>query len=488
MKILFIDIDTLRPDHLGCYGYHRNTSPNIDKIAAQGIRFENYYCSDAPCLPSRAALITSQHGIHTGVINHGGTMADMLPEGKNRSFSGRLRNHSLWGLLWKNNIHTVSFSTFGGRHGAWWFHAGLNESYDIGWGGGESAEQVTPLVLDWIERNASKENWCLHVNYWDPHTPYRIPTDRGNPFENDPLPEWITEQKVKQWTKQPGGHSALDYGMFGPAGNPKYPRHPEIITDMQSARRMIDGYDCGVRYADEHVGKILDALASKNVFDDLVIIVTSDHGENLGELGCCSEHGTADYITHRIPMIIRWPGKGKEGHVDSCLHYNLDLLPTLADMLGFEKASHWEGKSYAKTLTDGADCGRNYLVLSQCCHGCQRSVRWSDWIYIRTYHDFYHLYPTEMLFNIKNDPHEQNNLAPRLPDICAEAARIYLEWHDNMMRTSPLPSDPLWMVLKEEGPFHSRGKLKEYCKRLEATGRAWAIPELKKRHPEEFNQ
>ena len=78
--------------------------------------------------------------------------------------------------------------------------------------------------------------------------------------------------------------------------------------------------------------------------------------------------------------------------------------------------------------------------------------------------------------------------ATRLPDICAEAARRYLDWHDDMMRTSPLPTDPLWQVLKEGGPFHSRGKLKEYCKRLEATGRAWAIPELKKRHPGEFNQ
>ena len=131
MKILFIDIDTLRPDHLGCYGYHRSTSPNIDKIAAQGIRFENYYCSDAPCLPSRASLLTGQHGIHTGIINHGGTCADRFPEGKNRSFSGILRNYSLWGLLWKNNIYTASFSTFGGRHGAWWFHAGLNEVHDI---------------------------------------------------------------------------------------------------------------------------------------------------------------------------------------------------------------------------------------------------------------------------------------------------------------------------------------------------------------------
>ncbi|HOJ31526.1 MAG TPA: sulfatase [bacterium] len=486
MRILIIDIDTLRPDHLGCYGYHRNTSPNIDIIASQGIVFTNYYCSDAPCLPSRAALVTGKHGIHTGVINHGGRMADMFPEGKNRGFGDWLRYHSLWGTLAFNKYHTVSISTFAGRHGAWWFHSGLNEVYDIGLNGMESAEQVTPLVLDWIDRNADKDNWCLHVHYWDPHVPYRVPEHFGNPFENEPLPSWITEQTVEKWKKCVGGHSALDYGMFGPAPvQEKFPRHPAAIDSMEAARKMIDGYDCGIRYADCHIGMIFDVLSSKKVFDDMAIIITSDHGENLGELGCCSEHGTADNITHRIPLIIRWPGKAKH-HIDTGFHYNIDLLPALADMLEIKAPEGIDGQSFAQSIRNGVDCGREYLVLSQCCHGCQRSVRWKDYIYIRTYHDFYHLYPDEMLFNVNEDPHEQNDLAEKHPELCAEATHLYLTWHDEMMKKSPYSVDPLWLVLEEGGPFHSRGRLKEYCKRLEQTGRAWAIPELKKRHPGEF--
>ena len=86
MRILFLDLDTLRPDHLGCYGYRRDTSPNIDRIAAGGTRFDNYYCSDAPCLPSRAALISGQFGIHSGVVGHGGTAADMRIVGAERGF------------------------------------------------------------------------------------------------------------------------------------------------------------------------------------------------------------------------------------------------------------------------------------------------------------------------------------------------------------------------------------------------------------------
>lgn len=83
MRILYLDLDSLRPDHLGCYGYHRNTSPNIDSIAKEGVTFTNYYCSDAPCLPSRSALMSGRFGIHNGIVGHGGTAADMRREGRN---------------------------------------------------------------------------------------------------------------------------------------------------------------------------------------------------------------------------------------------------------------------------------------------------------------------------------------------------------------------------------------------------------------------
>ena len=79
MRIIYIDIDTLRADHLGCGGYHRNTSPNIDTVASEGINFRNVYASDVPCLPSRTALITGMFGIRNGVINHGGRAADLQP-------------------------------------------------------------------------------------------------------------------------------------------------------------------------------------------------------------------------------------------------------------------------------------------------------------------------------------------------------------------------------------------------------------------------
>ena len=484
MRVLFLDLDTLLPDHLGCYGYHRNTSPNIDSIAAQGVRFNNYYCSDAPCLPSRAALMTGQLGIHSGVVGHGGTAADLRLDGPTRTFHSRMDAQCLPRILRRAGMHTASISPFGERHSAFWFYAGFNEIHNTGKYGGESAEEITPTVLKWIESNASRDNWFLHVNYWDPHTSYRAPAEFGNPFAGDPLPAWITPEVLQQHQKKVGPHSARELNMFNNQTNPHHPRYPGEILNMDHLRQMIDGYDCGIRYMDDHIGRLFDALRAQGVMDDLMVIISSDHGENQGELGIYGEHGTADNITCRIPMIIRHP-RARKGHVDNELHYNCDLSPTLADLFQQKIDPRWDGRSYAPTLLQGTECGREYLVISQCAHVCQRSVRFGPWLYMRTYHDGYHLFADEMLFHIEQDPHEQKNIAGSRPDICREGAWHLLNWHGEMMQTSTSDVDPLWTVMREGGPEHARGKLKGYCERLQATGRGDAIPELARRHPSE---
>ena len=188
MRILFLDLDTLRPDHLGCYGYQRNTSPNIDAIAEQGVRFENYHCTDAPCAPARAALMSGRFGIHNGLVGHGGTGGDMRLDGGPRGFRDRLLTHSLPMLLRRQGFHTTTISPFAERHSQWTFLAGFSEMHNTGKGGMESAEEITPTVLKWINDNKGKDDWFLHINYWDPHTPYRAPEEFGDPFKDEPLP------------------------------------------------------------------------------------------------------------------------------------------------------------------------------------------------------------------------------------------------------------------------------------------------------------
>ena len=490
MRILYLDLDTLRPDHLGCYGYGRQTSPHLDRIAAEGVRFDGCHASDAPCLPSRSALMTGTFGIHNGVVDHGGFNADFRPEGRRRDFRSRMGRDTLPAFLKSEaGLYTVYIGGFGERHSSFGYYAGFREIHDTGRYGLESAEEVTPVVFDWLERNGTADQWYLHVNYWDPHTPYRAPAEFGNPFADDPLPAWLTPEVIaRQQQETVGPHGILDLAMYDDQEDERYPRQAGKVTSMVEVRREIDGYDCGVRYVDTHIGMLLEKLEALGVLEDLIIIVSSDHGENLGELGMWSEHGTADSCTTRVPLIVRWPGM-KCGGVDTGLHYQLDLLPTLAELLQLKPRPGWDGESFAPAIRDGLPTGRRELILSQCCHGCQRAVRWDRWLYLRTYHDFFHLFPKEMLFNLDDDPHEQHNLAETHPELCAEAARRYLAWHDEMMMTQPEGyfHDPLWEVLlRTGGPFHARGRLAQYCRRLAASGRAWAIPRLQARHPEEF--
>ena len=485
MKILMIDIDTLRPDHMGCYGYKRNTTPNIDKVAKDGIRFDEYYCANAPCLPSRAGLISGMFGIHNGAVGHGGTAADKRYEGSERGFRSSPDENNLFNIFRKAGMYTASISSFAERHSSYWFYAGLNEMHNVGKGGYESAHEVVPIALDWLKRNQTRQDWFLHLHVWDPHTPYRAPESFGDPFENQPLDNWITEKIVEEHLQHVGPHSLHEINMFDDKEESFLPRHPGSAKDLAGVKRIFDGYDTGILYADHLLGQVFDLLREQGKYEETAIIITADHGENFGELGIYAEHATADCATCRIPMIIKWPGV-KGGVSDDALHYNIDLAPTMADMLGIPHFEKWDGHSYYNTLMKQASCGRNYLVLSQMAHVCQRSVRFGNWLYMKTYHDGLHLFDgDEMLFDVQQDPYEQSNIIDAFPEIRNQAAAMLLEWHDSMMQNSDYPIDPMQTVLREGGPLHCRGCLDMYCERLNKTGRAEGARRLQEKHKKE---
>lgn len=487
MRILYIDIDSLRPDHLGCYGYHRNTSPNIDRLAADGVRFTQCHVSDAPCLPSRTALFSGRFGIHTGVVNHGGTAAEPFVEGPDRRFRSQLGGSCWMARLREAGLRTVTISPFGERHSAWHFYAGFSEIYNTGKGGLERADEIAPVALDWLSRHAKADNWFLHVNFWDPHGPYRTPDDFGDPFKDDPLPAWLTEDIRQQHWRGCGPHSAQEVSGFAPAPEQRFRRHPRQIDSMAAVRAMFDGYDTGIRYADEHIGRLLNLLADQEVLDDTVIMISSDHGENLGELNIYGDHQTADLHTTRVPLIVRWPGLGTAGggRVDPALHYQLDWAATLIELVGGQVPSVWDGVSFAPAFQAGEASGRDYLVVSQNAWSCQRSVIFDDHICIRSYHDGYHGFPDVMLFDLTTDPHELQNLAAERPQVVARALGLLDDWYGRVMRNATHDHDPMWTVLREGGPLHTRGQLPRYLQRLRETGRADWADRLAAAHPNE---
>jgi choline-sulfatase len=487
MRVLYIDIDTLRPDHLGCYGYHRNTSPNIDALAQQGVLFENCYNTDAPCLPSRAALWSGRCGFHTGVVNHGGTAADPFIEGPTRGFRDVYDATSWMGALRRAGLYTATVSPFGERHGAWHWYAGYREMYNPGRGGAEIADEVTPYALDWIRRNADRDNWFLHVNYWDPHTPYRTPLAFGNPFEGDPLPDWLTEEVRQRGWSGYGPHSPQEpYGWGGETFFQPFPRLPAQLDSMDAVKRWIDGYDVGIRYADDHAGRLLNALSDVGVLDETIVMVSSDHGENQGELNVWGDHQTADQITCRVPLIVRVPGIAAGPRVDRGLHYQYDWAATLVEMVGGTVPDNWDGEPFTHAFRSGQERGRDFLVVSQNAWSCQRSVRFGDHICMRTFHDGYKMLDPVMLYNLSEDPHEQHNLAIEQPEVVHQALSKLDEWYCHMALTSTHDTDPMMTVLREGGAFHTRGMLPRYLERLCATGRAQHARHLAELHPDEL--
>jgi arylsulfatase A-like enzyme len=239
---------------------------------------------------------------------------------------------------------------------------------------------------------------------------------------------------------------------------------------------MFDGYDTGIRYADLHIGHIVETLRACGVYDVTAIMISSDHGETLGELGIYCDHQTADeHVTH-VPCIVRWPEDDpRRVAVDPALHYQIDVTATLLNLLGMDVPDSWDGRSFAPSLATGAPAGREFLVLTQGAWTAQRAVRFDDWIFIRTYDAGYHGFPDTMLFNLASDPHEQSDQSAAHPEVVLRAQGLLDSWLDEAFAHGPTRVDPLETVIAEGGPWHARGRPDGYFDHLRATGRgAWA--------------
>ncbi len=483
MRILYIDIDSLRPDHLSCYGYMRQTSPQIDTVAAKGVRFNNYYATDTPCLPSRTAFFGGMFGIHTGVVNHGGVYADLPLEGAERGFRTTFSQNTLASVLRRAGYHTASISPFPQRHTAYQIWYGFAETHDTGKGGLDNADEVYPFVQRWLQEKGKEENWFLHVNLWDPHTPYDTPAAFGNPFADDPIEPWLTQELIDEQNRSFGPHSATEVRGFTADPLPAGTIGAKQISTLADAKAHLDGYDTGIRYADEYVGRILADLAALGIDEETAVIISADHGENQGELNVWGDHQTADLITNRLPLIIHWPGLTDKlaGTTIGGLHYHLDFAATLVELLNGEQPATWDGHSFAAAF-NGKDTGRDYLVLSQGAWSCQRSVRWQNWLLIRTYHTGLKNFPAYMLFDVVADPHETTNLAAQHPDIVGQGLQHLDEWLGVQMNRA-WRGDPFWGVIAEGGPLHANihsTDWRDYLQRLRQTGRAHHAEKLEK--------
>jgi choline-sulfatase len=476
MRLLYLDLDSMRPDHIGAYGYGRPITPNLDRIAAEGTRFTGCYAQATPCVPSRAALFSGRFDVHTGVVTHWGPAS--WPR---HTLAGELRPDAppLARHLWQHGHPTVSFSSFADRHQAWWFCAGWSELHTTGLkGGNERADEVNAFLLPWLRARARDDGWFLHVQYWDPHRNYRMPPEWLDRVRGLPPPAWPDQAAIDAHQASYGPFTASELYPFGD-GSPPTPAMPAQMRTVEDWRAFVDGYDASIAFMDHHVGQVLDALDEAGVLGETAIVVSADHAEALGEFGVYGDHCNAGEAVHNIPLIVRWPGVARPGAVCRDLLYNVDLPPTLCDLLGVPVPAGWDGRSFAPQLRGDAGHPRDHLVWSHGLYACQRAVRTERWALVRTYHPGVFPLDPIALYDMAADPRQTTNLAADHPAVVAELDHRMAEWLHAQLGRHGAGVDPLQEVVAA-GPF-KYVRLEPWLARLERRGRAADAAAIRKR-------
>ncbi|MFC1736112.1 sulfatase [Candidatus Hydrogenedentota bacterium] len=447
MRIIFFDIDCLRPDHLGCYGYDRPTSPAIDSIAEQGIRFENYFCADSPCLPSRVGMMSGRFGTNNGVVSNVGPGSGFRIKANNY-VGPRPENEMFMRQLRRGGMNTISFSNFADRHNVWWYMCGWTEFHTPNLkGGNETAPEVTEPVMHWLKNNATRDDYFLHINYWDTHRIYKMEESWADRFKDSPVTvPWPDDEAIEKHQSIEGPFTAQRQFKNGKS---IVPLMPDGVSNRKDFEHMITGYDASIAYVDHHVQLVLDELESQGVLEDAIIIVSSDHGDAFGEHGIYSDHVNADNCIHNIPLIIKWPGVAPENATCDSLLYNVDVAPTLCDLLGFDIPEDWDGESFASNVKGEAGLERDYLVWGHALYTVQRGVRTKDHLMIRTYDDMgYGTDPVE-LFDMKNDPYQTTNVRDEQPELMWKMDHYLTEWLHEQYSKPGTMDDPMLSVMRE---------------------------------------
>lgn len=313
-NILLITVDTLRADHLSAWGYARPTSPNLDRLAGEGMRFDLAQSQWPKTGPSFASIHTSTYPKDNGIVRQVGIPLPctftMLAEVLERS---------------GYTTHAVVANGAVGRE--FYFDQGFEtflESWKLpppaGDGDPNGAENVTRLALAAADKMDPAKPWFLWVHYLDPHSPYVPPPDFRSRFQNDAYFDGSIEVPLSPKHRQ-------ELAAVG---------RSQVIDGENRLAFYIARYDAEISYVDHQIGKLLAGLAEKRRLTDTLTAFTSDHGESLGEHGYYFGHGRFGFQTClHVPLILHWPGRLAAG-VDRAPVELLNLAPTLLAAAGID--------------------------------------------------------------------------------------------------------------------------------------------------------
>jgi arylsulfatase A-like enzyme len=422
-NVLILSVCSIRADHMSCYGYERDTTPNLTELAKESIVFDNAITQWPKTTPGFAAIMSAKYGHANGVLRttHGPRLAD---------------EH----VTMAEALHEAGFAT-----AAFISSPALAAHANIAQQGFDVVEEVfrdrrrhtlpTERALTWLRKRDTSKPFFIWAHYNNAHYPYRG-GGAPNPdmFVGDA--HYDPSRRVRAIT-DPRMRLALPIPQDHPC------RVEVLRTDMGTVHRWavlperpeeyafyIARYDAGIYGADAAMGALLDGVRALGLWDNTIIAVVGDHGESLGEHNYYFEHGRFPYdATAEVPFMIRPAGGGRERRIDPPVA-TFRLAPTILEMLGIEPPPDWQAQSLVQLINGDASAEKVFTEVGY--HAdYMLVVRDNDWklIHVPDELDRRLMQGTEYeLYNWRSDPHERKNLVGANPQQAQRLASALKDW------------------------------------------------------------
>jgi len=397
-NVIVLVLDATRADHVGCYGYPRETTPNIDRLAKSAVVFEDHFSQSAETKSSTACLLTSQYcdtNLADGprnLIPGTFTMEGGLGEAGFRTLliASNLKASPLYGIgadfqssIWDRELESLA------KDGERPFRP----------------EVALRGFREWLGENKDSR-FFAYLHLVPPHYPYEQPEEFTQVFK---------------------GREPVSFE----AGGVPYPETiPKPIPPTPELPGWINLYDANLRYGDWAVGQVEAELREKGLLDKTLLFVTSDHGEGFGEHGHVW-HGRSVYDEAcHIPLLVRFPNEALAGRRIDALTESIDLLPTIFDLLKVRyPADGIQGKSLLPVLSGEADSASDYVFCRGGGSPCKYLVRNKDYALI-----LYSNGEWRALYDLKADPGEKQNAVEGHPEQAAAMVEAFREFADEQRR------------------------------------------------------
>lgn len=386
-NLLFFGVDSLRADHTSLYGYHRLTTPHIDKMASEGTTFEYCFSPSIPTTPGYTSMLTGLDCFSTTVValGHRGEIAPGY-----RAFPEILKSEGY-------NTSSVAYSIRG-------FDQNLNYS---GWGAGQDgrspkAEQLNATAIPELKRLAAEDKpFFLFLRHMDPHTPYLPP----RPFERI----FYGGDEFN-----PNNDSLKELYDFKPFRDYFISWFPPGLTDKEYE---VAQYDGALAYMDACIQNILATLKDLGLEENTLVVLTADHGETLDEHSCYYDHHGLYDCTLRVPLVIKLPGIVPAGRRIYDYTQLKDIVPTLLEILDITPDQQYDGRSLCPLARGEYREPEPEFYITECTWMRKHGWRTPEWKLIHALEPDFHFKPEVELYNLIKDPGENHNLAEQEPEV-----------------------------------------------------------------------